>query len=142
MKTKLFIFGIPALIVWFILSTIIYAKISDSSNKVNGQSPEGIACAYIKRTYAKGFYEDYEKNKGSDFYYLGSFYIDATDKQIKEVLTSIYEYKLGLNRIPPTQDLNYDFVVDMIGLDLYNAHNSLKRACINKYGLASINGLN
>jgi len=144
MKTKLFNFGLPLLIVWFVLSTIIYVKISESSNKLSAEqikeTPEEIACTYIKSTFASGFDADYEQNKGTSLYYLGSFYIDATDEQIKEVLTSIYDYKLGLNRIPSANDINFDFVLANIGLDLNNSYNALKRACINKYGLSTLNG--
>jgi hypothetical protein len=142
MKTKLFIFGIPTLIIWFVLSTIVYAKIGDSSNKIDGQSPEGIACSYIKLTYSTGFDAYYKQDKGLALYNLGSLYIDATDEKIKNVLTSIYEYKLGLNRIPSTSGINYDFVEANIRFDLDNSYKALKRACISKYGLANINGIN
>ena len=146
MKTKLFNFGLPLLIVWFVLSTVIYAKVSDSSDELSKdqrmQTPEGIACSYIKFTYSSGFDPYYKQDKGFVLYNLGSLYIDATDEKIKNVLTSIYEYKLGLNRIPPTRDINYDFVEANIGYDLSNSYEALRRACISKYGLSNINGTN
>ena len=37
-------------------------------------------------------------------------------------------------------DINFDFVLANIGLDLNNSYNALKRACINKYGLSTLNG--
>jgi hypothetical protein len=144
MKTKLFIFGIPTLIIWFVLSTIIYAKISDSSNKIDGQSPEGIACAFIKSTEANGGFVSTYENTDSQlaFYFLGSFYIDTRDEQIKEVLYSIYEYKLGVRRIDTTSNISPTYLNANIYFDLNNSYNALKRACIDKYGINEVMGIN